>query len=98
MVLVVILLVIDHIESTSLGLNCVSSIKPLMFGLNQNKSICICILCILKLHCIFKFSYTPKNVPTHFIMLFDYCWLARESAYWSIRCATVFQGLVAGSL
>ena len=20
------------------------------------------------------------------------CWLARESAYWSIRCATVFQG------
>ena len=28
----------------------------------------------------------------------DNCWLARESAYWSILCATVFQGLVAGSL
>ena len=25
-----------------------------------------------------------------------FCWLARESAYWSILCATVFQGFVGG--
>ena len=47
--LFVLVLVLDYIEGEqNSGYKFVSSIKPLIFGLNHKDGICMCILCILK--------------------------------------------------
>ena len=65
--LLVVLLVLDYIEARAIH-TFISSIKPLIFGLNQKDGICIYILMHIKMTLHIHVLVYCKNVPTQLIM------------------------------